>query len=251
VTGFPLPLELLGDRNVSALKMNLKRRLRNLDPSGSFFNLYKHSIKAYLHDNDKETAEISFQKRSLTITYAVGGAGAQKEVGEQIAQSLADEIIKGEIKLNLVAGTRKELRDYFNGVKKYIAPDSENVCIIWAEDNESYFDLFNQSLQTTDILWTKPSELSFYCALGIPIIMTPAIGPQEKCNRRWLREIGAGIKQQDPEFANQWLFDMLNRGRLAEAAWNGFLKARKYGTYNIIDFLESGSFISSNDPLKR
>ena len=106
-------------------------------------------------------------------------------------------------------------------------------------------------MHTTDILWTKPSELSFYCALGIPIIMTPAIGPQEKCNRRWLREIGAGIKQQDPEYANQWLFDLLNRGRLAEAAWNGFLKARKYGTYNIIDFLESGSFTSSNDPLKR
>jgi hypothetical protein len=251
LTGFPLPLELLGDRNLSMLKLNLKLRIRNLDPSGSFYNLYKHSINAYIHENDKEISDVSFQKRSLTITYAVGGAGAQKEIGKQIAQSLADEIIKGKIKLNLVAGTRKELRDYFNGVKKDITGDNENVSIIWAENNESYFELFNQSLQTTDILWTKPSELSFYCALGIPIIMTPAIGPQEKCNRRWLREIGAGIKQQDPEFANQWLFDMLNRGRLAEAAWNGFLKARKYGTYNIIDFLESGSFISSNDPLKR
>jgi hypothetical protein len=251
LTGFPLPLELLGDRNLSMLKLNLKLRIRNLDPSGSFYNLYKHSINAYIHENDKEISDVSFQKRSLTITYAVGGAGAQKEIGKQIAQSLADEIIKGKIKLNLVAGTRKELRDYFNGVKKDITGDNENVSIIWAENNESYFELFNQSLQTTDILWTKPSELSFYCALGIPIIMTPAIGPQEKCNRRWLREIGAGIKQQDPEFANQWLFDMLNRGRLAEAAWNGFLKARKYGTYNIIDFLESGSFIASNDPLKR
>ena len=116
---------------------------------------------------------------------------------------------------------------------------------------ESYFDLFNQCLQTTDILWTKPSELSFYCALGIPIIMTPAIGPQEKFNRRWLRETGAGIKQRNPEFTHQWLFDLLNKGRLAEAAWLGFLKARKYGTYNILDFLEKGSFISSNDPLKR
>jgi hypothetical protein len=251
LTGFPLPLELLGDRNMSTLKMNLKRRIRNLDPSGSFYNLYKHSINAYLHESDKEISDVSFQNRSLTITYAVGGAGAQREIGRQIVQSLADEIIKGKIKLNLVAGTRKELRDYFNNVKKNITADNENVSIIWAENNESYFELFNQSLHTTDILWTKPSELSFYCALGIPIIMTPSIGPQEKCNRRWLREIGAGIKQQDPEYANQWLLDLLNRGRLAEAAWNGFLKARKYGTYNIIDFLESGSFTSSNDPLKR
>jgi len=81
--------------------------------------------------------------------------------------------------------------------------------------------------------------------------MTPAIGPQEKCNHRWLREIGAGFKQQNPELADQWLFDLLRKGRLAEAAWNGFLKARKYGTYNILDFLKTGTFVSSNDPLKR
>jgi hypothetical protein len=251
LTGFPLPLELLGDRSLSVLKMNLKRRIRNLDPYGSFNNLYKHSINAYLHDGENNCSEISFKERSLTITYAVGGAGAQKEIGKDIVQSLADDIINGNVKLNLVAGTRTELRDYFTNVKEQIALNSENVSIIWAEDNETYFELFNHYMHTTDILWTKPSELSFYCALGIPIIMTPAIGPQEKCNQRWLREIGAGIKQNNPEFTNQWLFDLLNRGRLAETAWNGFLKARKYGTYNILDFLQSGSFISSNNPLKR
>lgn len=251
LTGFPLPLDLLGDRSLNILKLNLRRRIGNLDPSGSFCNLYKHSINEYLRDGNENVHDLSFQKKSLTITYAVGGAGAQKEIGKQIAQSLSDEIINGKVKLNLVAGTRKELRDYFNRVKEQMTCGSENVSIIWAEDNESYFELFNLHLHTTDILWTKPSELSFYCALGIPIIMTPAIGPQEKCNYRWLREIGAGIRQQNPEFTNQWLFDLINRGRLAEAAWNGFLKARKYGTFNILDFLESGSFTSSNNPIKR
>jgi hypothetical protein len=66
-----------------------------------------------------------------------------------------------------------------------------------------------------------------------------------------LLEVGAGIKQQKPEYSNQWLFDLLNKGRIAEAAWNRFLKGRKYGTYNILDFLETGTFVSSNDPLKR
>ena len=97
----------------------------------------------------------------------------------------------------------------------------------------------------------KPSELSFYCALGMPIIMTPAIDPQERFNHRWLREAGAGFKQRNPEYTDQWLFDLLDKGRLAEAAWLGFLKARKYGTYNILDFLEKGNFTPSNDPLKR
>ncbi|MBK8882508.1 MAG: hypothetical protein IPN67_09035 [Bacteroidales bacterium] len=251
LTGFPLPLELLGDRSLNTLKMSLRLRLRNLDPSGSFYNLYRDSINAYLKDCNEKPSDISFQKRSLTITFAVGGAGAQKEIGKQLAQSLSDQIISGNVRLNLVAGTRTELREYFNRVKKEITSDSENVSIIWAENNESYFNMFNHCLQSTDILWTKPSELSFYCALGIPVIMTPAIGPQEKCNQHWLREIGAGIKQLNPEYAHQWLFDLLNKGRLAEAAWSGFLKARKYGTYNIIDFLATGSFISSNDPLKR
>ena len=251
LTGFPLPLELLGNRNLDILKANLSQRLRNLDPKGKFNNLHMYSVNAFIeHDVLGETDSDS-ERKSITITFAVGGAGAQKEIGRQIAESLAKEIQNGEITLNLVAGIRPELRDYFENVKKDISGTGENVRIIWANNNESYFELFNHCLHTTDILWTKPSELSFYCALGIPIIMTPSIGPQEKCNRRWLREIGAGIKQQNPEFTNQWLFDLLNKGRLAEAAWNGFLKGRKYGTYNILDFLETGTFVSSNNPLKR
>ncbi len=82
LTGFPLPLELLGDRSLNTLKTNLKCRIRNLDPSGSFYNLYKHSINAYLQDSKDEISDPAFQERSLTITYAVGGAGAQKEIGK-------------------------------------------------------------------------------------------------------------------------------------------------------------------------
>jgi hypothetical protein len=251
LTGFPLPLELLGNRNLNILKSNLIRRLRNLDPDNKFYNLYRHSTNAILKYDDEIEGISDNTAKAITITYAVGGAGAQKEIGRQISLSLREKVQRNQVNLNLVAGTRTELRDYFSDVKEEMGDKIDNVQIIWAEDNETYFDLFNKCLQTTDVLWTKPSELSFYCALGIPIIMTPAIGPQEKCNRRWLREIGAGLKQQNPELTDQWLFDLLKKGRLAEAAWNGFLKARKYGTYNILDFLEKGTFTSSNDPLKR
>jgi hypothetical protein len=251
LTGFPLPLGLLGDRSLNILKTNLNRRLKNLDTDGAFNSLYRHTVNAFLNPSEKTEIRSEARKKCITITYAVGGAGAQKEIGRQITQSLARKINNGEVKLNLIAGTRIEIRDYFTNVKNEITLNSENVHIIWANDNESYFDLFNQCLHNTDILWTKPSELSFYCALGIPIIMTPAIGPQEKCNHQWLREIGAGIKQQNPVNTDQWLFDLIKRGRIAEAAWNGFLKARKYGTFNILDFLKTGTFASSNDPLKR
>lgn len=251
LTGFPLSLELLGDRNLDVLKDNLSRRLKNIDPNERFYSLYKHSVQAFLQNDESYFTDSVTHKKSITITYAVGGAGAQKEIGGQIVESLSKKIKKGKVKINLVAGTRPEVRDYFIAVKKGYTDNNDNVRIIWANNNETYFDLFNQCMQTTDVLWTKPSELSFYCALGIPIIMTPAIGPQEKCNRRWLREIGAGFKQKNPKHTNQWLFDMIKKGRLAEAAWSGFLKGRKYGTYNIIDFLAKGEFEESNHPLKR
>ena len=251
LTGFPLSLELLGDRNLDVLKENLSRRLKNIDPNERFYSLYKHSVQAFLQNDESYFTDSVTHKKSITITYAVGGAGAQKEIGGQIVESLSKKIKKGKVKINLVAGTRPEVRDYFIAVKKGYTDNNDNVRIIWANNNETYFDLFNQCMQTTDVLWTKPSELSFYCALGIPIIMTPAIGPQEKCNRRWLREIGAGFKQKNPKHTNQWLFDMIKKGRLAEAAWSGFLKGRKYGTYNIIDFLAKGEFEESNHPLKR
>jgi hypothetical protein len=251
LTGFPLPLELLGNRDLDVLRINLIKRLTKLDPAGKFNNLFRHSVSAFLNNTEFVNEKEKIESIPLTITFAVGGAGAQKEIGKQISINLADKIVTNQVILNLVAGTRKELKEYFELVKSNIPGAGNNIRVIWEEDNESYFDSFNDCLQTTDILWTKPSELSFYCALGIPIIMTPSIGPQEKCNRKWLREIGAGIKQQNPEYTDQWLFELLRKGRLAEAAWNGFLKGRKYGTYNILDFLESGTFVSSNNPLKR
>ena len=87
------------------------------------------------------------------------------------------------------------------------------------------------------MLWTKPSELSFFCGLGLPVLVAPPIGSQEVFNRKWLLDIQAEIPQEDPRDAGELLFDLRNEGRLAEAAWNGFLKVRKHGTYAIRDLL--------------
>jgi hypothetical protein len=189
--------------------------------------------------------------RKLTITYAVGGAGAQKEIGEKIARSLKDKLRANEIKLILVAGIRKEVNDFFESVKNEIDPDGNSIQIIYSESLHVYFDLFNKALHDTDILWTKPSELSFYSALGIPIIMSPIIGSQEKFNRKWLREIQAAMKQETPDYTDQWLYDLLNRGTLAESAWDGFLKARKLGTFKIKQVLEKGYLEKETHPVLR
>jgi hypothetical protein len=247
LTGFPLPLELLGDSNLSVLKKDLAQRLFYLDPKGKFWARHGRNVEYFL---GKENC-VFRNERKLTITYAVGGAGAQKEIGGQIAQSLKEKLKGGEIRLILVAGIRKEVNEYFESVKKEIDPGSESIKIIFSESLHEYFTLFNNALHETDILWTKPSELSFYCALGIPIIMSPIIGSQEKFNRKWLREIQAALKQEKPDYTDQWLYDLLNRGTLAESAWDGFLKARKLGTFKIKQVLEKGFLEKETDPVLR
>ena len=47
----------------------------------------------------------------------------------------------GEIKLNLVAGIRKEVNDFFLSVKKEIDPKGNGIKIIYSEKLSDYFDL--------------------------------------------------------------------------------------------------------------
>jgi hypothetical protein len=247
LSGFPFPLEILGNASLDVLRNDTAQRLFYLDPNDRFWPLHGRNVVHFL---GKGNCRFRRQRR-LTLTYAVGGAGAQKEFGYQIARSLAGKLQNGEVALNLVAGIREEVYRYFVQVKEELLPDCPYLRILYSPGKEKYFQMFSQAIRATDILWTKPSELSFYCGLGIPIIMSPAIGAQEVFNRRWLQEIQAGIPQEDPEYADQWLFDLWREGRLAESAWDGFLKARKYGTYKIQEILETGTMARETSPLKR
>lgn len=247
LTGFPLPDDLIGGKELSILKRDLTQRLFYLDPKNRFWPLHSRNIEYFLGKDNC----VFHDERKLTISYAVGGAGALKEIGKKAAFSLKDKLRKNEINLNLIAGTKENIRDYYENVKREVSPDNDSIKVIYSGKIEDYFQKFNEAMRSTDILWTKPSELSFYAGLGIPIIMTPPIGSQEKFNRKWLREIQAGIKQENPEYANDWIFDLLNQGRLAEAAWSGFLKARKLGTYKILEAMESGKMKDENSPILR
>lgn len=244
LTGFPLPLDLLG-KNLSVLKSDLMQRLQYLDPRRRFHQLHSRSVEHFLGKKNRSFTS----DRVLTITYAVGGAGAQAEIGGRIAYSLRHRLRKGDLRLNLVAGIRPEVRDYFESIKRDL--NAESISIIYSPSMQEYFQLFNTAMRTTDILWTKPSELSFYAGLGIPVIMTPTIGSQERFNRQWLLEIYAGMRQENPDYTDEWLFDLLENGTIADMAWSGFLKARKLGTEKIIEVLKTGTMKRSNSPLER
>jgi hypothetical protein len=184
----------------------------------------------------------------------VGGAGAQKEIGLKILNSFKKRILNNDIRINLMAGIRQEVRDFFLEHVRKIGLSEKlgvGVNILYVSEREKYFQRFNFLLRTTDILWTKPSELSFYVGLGLPLIMAPPLGAHEHINKKWLSEINAGLPQEDPELAEEWIFELLHEGRFAGAAWDGFLKARKYGVYKIEELLTTGKTTPDPSPLKR
>jgi len=228
LTGYPLPLENIGTEKMEILKFDLSYRLLNLDPQKTYSQKYSSLINEYLGPSP------SRPNHPLTLMFSVGGAGCQKEIGMEAIKSLKEKIGRGEIRVILSAGIRKKVRDYFlENIRRTGLEPGRGIEILYRDKTEDYFKEFNVKLRTADILWTKPSELSFYSALGLPILIAPTIGSQEDFNRKWLLKLGAGILQENPKHIHQWLFFFLFSGRFAESAMQGFVEAEKLGTLNI------------------
>lgn len=229
LTGYPLP-----PKSIDSAKSDLKARIVNLDPKKEYYKLYKILIDKKLGRLPKKS------KHSFTILFSIGGAGAQKEIVYDFLKSLSYSLKKKKIRVVLSAGIRENVKEYFYSKINNLKLNQclgKNLEVVYDKNIEKYFSKFNKELRKTDILWTKPSELSFYSGLGIPIIMAPTLGSQEDFNRKWLLKIGSAIQQENPKHADQWIFDYLNSGRFAEAAMEGYVEIEKNGFYNIKELL--------------
>jgi hypothetical protein len=229
ITGFPLPKENIGSTKLETVKKDLGKRLFRLDPEKNFYRTHVALVEDYFGK--------FFYKPDgpLTVFFSVGGAGAQTEIALKAAKSLLPKIKSGDVKFIISAGIKQGVKDFFDGNL------DGKVEILYEPDVNDYFRRFNETLRMTDILWTKPSELSFYSALGIPIIIAPPLGSQENFNRDWLTAKNSGILQSDPNYAAEWLFDFLKEGRFAEAAVEGFIETKKLGTFEIEKIISKGT----------
>jgi hypothetical protein len=250
ITGFPLPKENIGSSQMEILKPDLLGRLRRLDPKGKFISVFGPVVEKLLGPWIPGNNGI----KPINVTFAIGGAGAQVEIGQQITLSLKQGVLDGNFRVNIVVGVNREIEhkmtDYLAriGLSPNVQP---GISVICEDDKFSYLKRFNELLRTTDILWTKPSELSFYSALGIPIVMAPSLGAQEVKNRKWLMDKACALPQYTPSYAAEWLRDMINDGILAEKAFNGFIKNRKLGVYKIEEVLRTGTMQRQSHPLQR
>src|SRR3989339_1098990 len=233
LTGYPLPKENIGGEDMQILKEDMRHRLLNLDPKGKYRKMYASLVDGTLGKLPEKS------NHPLTIMFSIGGAGAQKEICLKAINSLAEKIKEKKVRFIIAVGTRKELAKYFAENIKDIKFDNW-LRILSSDSIDDYFKDFDKALRETDVLWTKPSELSFYAGLGIPIIIAPTIGSQEDFNKRWLLHIGAGALQEDPKYTEQWFTDLLNGGDFAEIAMQGFIEIQKLGAYNIERIIFNG-----------
>jgi hypothetical protein len=250
ITGFPLPRENIGGPGMETLRSDLLLRLGRLDPHGRFASVFGSTVQEMLGERPQPVTSGA----RVTVTFAVGGAGAQTEIGLMVAQSLKPGILDGRFRLVLVAGVNPLVEHVFRGFVNRIglgAALGDGVLIVREENKSDYFNRFDALMRETDILWTKPSELSFYSGLGIPIVMAPPLGSQESKNMRWLMDKGAALPQYTPSLALEWLSDMMKDGVLAEKAFGGFVKNRKLGVYKIEEVLRTGTMVRETHPLRR
>jgi hypothetical protein len=237
MTGFPLPPELLGGPDLTALRENLAARLVRLDPSGVFRDSYRDELDHFLGPLPAAS------RQAPLITFVVGGAGSQAQVAKMLLTSLKADIEAGKIRLALAAGTHAHLGDQFRewvnelGLELHLG---QGVQILYVPDLWDYFREFNQLLAETDILFTKPSEMTFFAALGLPLVFSWPVGVHERYNRRWAIEGGAGLKQRDLRFTSGWIHEWLQDGTLAGAAWSGFMRLPKFGLYRILEIVAKG-----------
>jgi hypothetical protein len=225
MTGYPLPHELVGGRGRTALKQNLAARLSRLRVSGRLRELA-----------EAELGPLPDAKAPPLVVFAVGGAGAQVPLAKKLVRGMRRQIEAGTLRLALVAGRRKEVAA---GLREALDQNSLEGQVEILEDPDvfGYIRRFNALLAQADALWSKPSEMTFFAALGLPFVSAPPVGVHEVANLRWASDRGAAVAQHDPAVAGEWLQEWLDDGVLASAAWAGYTRLPQLGLYQIAEEL--------------
>ena len=156
----------------------------------------------------------------VTLMFCIGGAGAQLGTAFTLLDSLAPGIREGKYRFIVSCGTNSAVRDAVRSAYGRLGLREPQVSIVHGADKGAYFAGFNAALRHTDLLVTKPSELVFYCGLGLPLLLTSPLGFQEVKNSDWLLGVGAGEYLDRKDFP-RYLEEGIASGRFVERAGKG------------------------------
>ncbi|MGD0999948.1 MAG: hypothetical protein ABSA67_04535 [Candidatus Brocadiia bacterium] len=212
VTGFPLPVANTGGRDLDVLQSDVRARLERLSPQSD---------------------------SPLRLVFALSGAGCYLNLLKTLIRELLPELRSGKLTLRIAAGdNRKAKAEIESHLAALNARDAEGVTILYSPDLLEAFALFNRALRESDLLITKPGELVFYAALGIPQVLLPPVGKHEFKNRAYLIENSAALDLPGAESAGAWLLAQRANGAWRRAAESAFARLPKLGAFAINEIVQ-------------
>ena len=225
-TGFPLPPALLGGPELPALRRNLAAAVR-LDPAGAFrATRRRRSIGSGAAPGEREG------RRRESYSPSAGRRAGRPS--EDFPAGLRRPILEGRC-MSMVAGVRA--RWLWASARASVRPGwrTRSGSDRARADDGGVPAADGRVFAEADVLWTKPSEMVFYAALGLLLVLSWPVGVHERYNRRWVEEHGAGLRQRDPRAVAEHIEEWLADGTLAAAAWSGFTRLPNRGLYSILE----------------
>jgi hypothetical protein len=212
VTGFPLPVANTGGRDLDVLQSDLRARLERLSPQSD---------------------------SPLRLVFALSGAGCYLNLLKTLIRELLPELRSGKLTLSIAAGdNRRAKAEIESHLAALNAGSADGVTILHSPDVLEAFALFNRALRESDLLITKPGELVFYAALGIPQVLLPPVGKHEFKNRAYLIENSAALDLPGAESAGAWFLGQRANGAWRRAAESAFARLPKLGTFAINEIVK-------------
>ncbi len=213
VTGFPLPQANTGGRDLRMLERDFDARKARLKSDSTL---------------------------PLTIIFPFSGAGAYSNMLADLVKSILEDLKEGSLRLIVSCGNNEHaLRKAENLFINYGIEELEFAEIMFEKDLFAAFDEFNAALKSADVMITKPSEMIFYAALGIPLVFLPPIGAHEEKNRDYLFENNCAVNMVPATDFPRWLEKSRRKGLLLELAENGFTNLPKNGSVAIDELIRS------------
>lgn len=246
------PSSYLGYRTLKGMD---GKKVLNPIPADKIFEVghyIDHELVANLEDDCNKRLDRINNNKAKRFLLTIGGAGAQQEFYSQIIKKLLPLVKENKAVLYLNVGDHKnvweslassipELKDlsetYFddwNKTKEFsnkaLNEDVKGVHVFYHKDIFAAVYSTNLLMRSTDVLVTKPSELSFY---PVPKLLIKRVGGHEMWGAITSSEIGDGtIECETPELTLQMIDLMLEDNYILNMMCNKILDLNKIGRYN-------------------
>jgi len=232
--------------------MDKKRELRPM-PKGTLFDVGHYVDHEFVENIEADCAarlkrmETGAPRRYLL---SIGGAGAQQKLFEDIIRHLLPQVQAGRVTLLINTGDHFEVWnsilshipelgalaethfDNYEAAKAFIEKDEglTGVQVFCHKDIFAAVYVTNLLMRASDVLLTKPGELSFY---PVPKLMLHRVGGHEMWGAIRAAEVGDGSYEcEKTEEVLAMLDEITNGDELLPAFCRCILRAKAAGVYN-------------------